>query len=551
MHYSCCKLNSMKQQQEATETRNGNSIKWRQHEMILVTACTAMIAMGYAWNIYKTPIAGFESAFINNHVPFNLYKNVVIPAMGVSLLVYLAYLWLSLYTIPRLLFAKKKEAGTSTIAVSFKKISLQGLAKKAIKKYSWVALQIILLVAILGTAYNTAVYFQHQWQFNYPGFSIFFNKNITQSQMDIVGGYFAMAAVIFLFALYVCIREVLIWLVNTSKQRLYNIQVLNKITVFILLFTCVPVFLLSFNVIHTPQFFVAYVLVAPALFALFISNVYWIFPMKGDDSFFSKKIMGRLLFTSFIYAMPLTVFVHEAIPVAFFISWVLLLLVATPLTWWYYQSNKDNILQLRIVEKQLVQSKANLQFLRSQINPHFLFNALNTLYGTAMQENAGRTAEGIQRLGDMMRFMLEENNLDFIQMNKEIDYLNNYIALQKLRIQSSPGIVIEAHFNEQYCNHRIAPMLLIPLVENAFKHGISLNEKSWISINLSCTEKNILFEVRNSMHAKTTSDPEKERSGIGFKNVVERLKLIYPGKHQVKVNQDGKEFFVQLIIEPV
>jgi len=168
-----------------------------------------------------------------------------------------------------------------------------------------------------------------------------------------------------------------------------------------------------------------------------------------------------------------------------------------------------------------------------------------------MQENAGRTAEGIQRLGDMMRFMLEENNLDFIQMNKEIDYLNNYIALQKLRIQSSPGIVIEDNINEQHCNHRIAPMLLIPLVENAFKHGISLNEKSWISIKLSCTEKNILFEVRNSMHAKTTSDPEKERSGIGFKNVVERLKLIYPGKHQVKVNQDGKEFFVQLIIEPV
>jgi len=93
-------------------------------------------------------------------------------------------------------------------------------------------------------------------------------------------------------------------------------------------------------------------------------------------------------------------------------------------------------------------------------------------------------------------------------------------------------------------------MLLIPLVENAFKHGISLNERSWINISLSCTEKNILFEVRNSMHIKNSSDPGKERSGIGFKNVVERLKLIYPGKHKILVNQDGKEFFVQISIEP-
>ena len=119
-------------------------------------------------------------------------------------------------------------------------------------------------------------------------------------------------------------------------------------------------------------------------------------------------------------------------------------------------------MQLRIVEKELVKSKADIQFLRSQINPHFLFNVLNTLYGTALQENAERTAEGIQRLGDMMRFMLHENNLDFIRMNKEVEYLRNYIALQKLRTQSSPDIIIEDNINEQNCNYQIAPMLLIP-----------------------------------------------------------------------------------------
>src|SRR5204863_7451309 len=130
-------------------------------------------------------------------------------------------------------------------------------------------------------------------------------------------------------------------------------------------------------------------------------------------------------------------------------------------------------------------------------------------------------------------FMLHENNMDFIPMNKEIEYLENYIILQKLRTQSSPEIIIEDNITDQNCHHKIAPMLLIPLVENAFKHGISLKERSWIRINLQCTEKNILFEVRNSMHAKAENDPEKNSTGIGFKNVAERLKLIYPGKFQI------------------
>jgi LytS/YehU family sensor histidine kinase len=197
-----------------------------------------------------------------------------------------------------------------------------------------------------------------------------------------------------------------------------------------------------------------------------------------------------------------------------------------------------------------VKSKTDLQFLRSQINPHFLFNVLNTLYGTALQENAMITAEGIQKLGDMMRFMLHENNLDFIEMHKEIEYLKNYIALQKLRTQSSPDIIIEDNISDQNCNRKIAPMLLIPLVENAFKHGISLKERSWIKINLECSQDQIVFEVHNSMHAKIDNDPEKERSGIGFKNVLERLKLIYGNRFQISVNGDGKEFFVKLAIQP-
>ena len=526
-----------------------NKVKWRQHEMILVTAIAALSLAGRLWYIFKNQDL-LEGSFISTNTPFSLYKNVLLPDISVGLSVYLAYLWFYLYTIPRILFPKKLEAGTSNLTASFSKISLNRLAKQIVKEYAWLVIQIVLIVIILGCVFNVATYYRHQWQFNYQGFSIFFDKHNLKSQMNVGGIFFAAVFSVALYGVYVFLRELIINSILSSKQREFNISVCNKVTLFLLLFITIHVFLQAFDLVRQQEFVANYVLVISALFAMFISNVYWLFPMKGDASFFSSKIIIRLLSTSFIYAIPLLTFVHEQGPVAFLYSWALQLFIVTPLTWLFYQFNKEKILRLRVVEKELVKSKADIQFLRSQINPHFLFNVLNTLYGTALQENAERTAEGIQRLGDMMRFMLHENNLDFIQMNKEVEYLKNYIALQKLRTQSSPDIVIEDNINEQNCNHKIAPMLLIPLVENAFKHGISLQERSWIKINLESNEKEILFEVYNSKHEKTTNDTEKEKSGIGFNNVMERLKLIYGGRFRISVNDDGKEFFVKLAIQP-
>ncbi len=529
---------------------NAGIIRWKQHEMILAITTSVIVFAGYLWRMYHVSIDVYATPFINNNVSFSLFKNVILPDVAMGLVIFLSYLWINLYTIPRLLFPKKFEAGTSKIIVTLSKVSLQGLAKKMFKEYSWLFIQLAIIIFTTGCVFDLSTYLRHQWQFNYPGFSIFFNSNNPKSQLSLGEGFFVAASLLFLYGLYLCVREIIIHFILTSKQKEYNILICNKVTGFIVLFALLPIVLLSFNIVHESEFFVGYVLVVPAFFAMFISNVYWLFPKKDDDAFFSKKIMIRLLSTSFVYAVPLVVFVHEEIQIAFLYSWALQLFVVTPITWWYYKTYEDKILQLRVIEKQLVKSKTDLQFLRSQINPHFLFNVLNTLYGTALQENAVRTAESIQKLGDMMRFMLHENNLDFIDMNKETTYLRNYIDLQKLRTQSSPDINIEDNIGEENCNHKIEPMLLIPFVENAFKHGISLKEKSWVSIRLTCDEKEIRFEVYNSMHEKAKDDPEKERSGIGFKNVLERLKLLYGGRFQASVNADGKEFFVKLAIQP-
>lgn len=528
-------------------------IRWREHEMIFATMIAAIAIGGYLWEIHNTTTDQYAGPFINNHVPFSLYRNVLLPHIGMGLLIYVAYMLINIFTIPRLVFPKKFEAGTSQVSISLAKmkLSLQGMAGKVLKEYVWLIIQLLLIAFVLGTALNAAVYYRHEWQFHYPGFSIFFNNNSSNAQINVYSNFLIILVMIALYGFYVCLREAIIHLIERPDgRREYRILICNQITLVTIEYLLVPFFLISFHFISSYKFYLAYFLMVPSLLLMYMGNLYWLLPFKKEKSFFYGPVLTRLLLAAVISSLPFLFFVHGMNLFGFIFCMAVQLFIITPISWLVYEKRKDEIQLLRGAEKAIAKSKTDLQFLRSQINPHFLFNILNTLYGTALQENAERTASGIQKLGDMMRFMLHENHLEFIQMNKEIEYLKNYVALQKLRTQSSSEIIIEENIIDQNCNHKIAPMLLIPLVENAFKHGISLKEKSWIQINLECNEKNILFEVRNSMHPQRDNDPEEEKSGIGFKNVLERLKLIYGGKFQISVNGDGKEFFVQLSIQP-
>jgi two-component system LytT family sensor kinase len=225
------------------------------------------------------------------------------------------------------------------------------------------------------------------------------------------------------------------------------------------------------------------------------------------------------------------------------------LLIMVPLSWYWYKRQVKGDEAMDVLKKELGQSTASFDFLRSQINPHFLFNALNTIYGTAIQENAERTSEGIEKLGDMMRFMLQENMQEKISLTREIDYLNNYISLQRLRTDPNPNINIETHIDQHANNIQIAPMLLIPFVENAFKHGISFREPSHIKVSLEVNDGTLNFDVHNSRHTLHDSDPEKDKSGIGLNNVKQRLQLLYRNKHELIIRETGKEFFIHLTIK--
>ncbi|MBW3546337.1 MAG: histidine kinase [Bacteroidetes bacterium] len=224
------------------------------------------------------------------------------------------------------------------------------------------------------------------------------------------------------------------------------------------------------------------------------------------------------------------------------------LMITAPLAWVLYKKQMRGREELFVLKKELGQTHANFDFLRSQINPHFLFNALNTIYGTAIQEKAERTSEGIEKLGDMMRFMLQENMQEKISLAREIDYLNNYISLQRLRTDPSPQVSIQAEIEQPLAPVHIAPMLLIPFVENAFKHGISFREPSHIKVGLEVRNNTLYFDVYNSKHLKQENDPEKHKTGIGLVNVKQRLQLLYPHRHELIIRETGKEFFVHLTI---
>ena len=201
------------------------------------------------------------------------------------------------------------------------------------------------------------------------------------------------------------------------------------------------------------------------------------------------------------------------------------------------------------LETNLNRNQAELSALRAQINPHFLFNAMNTLYATAIEENAEKTSHGIQQLSDMMRFMMHENNQEQIDVQQEVAYLRNYIDLQRLRLSESDKLELKVDLDDALCLRSIAPMLLIPFVENAFKHGISLRNQSWIYIKLYCQQEQIYFSVFNSIHPRHEEDPEKYSSGIGLVNVQKRLELLYPKTHDLRIHRTEKEFSVQLVID--
>ncbi len=344
------------------------------------------------------------------------------------------------------------------------------------------------------------------------------------------------------------------WLENTKDNNEFRVMVCNRITFTAFLYVLIAVFggvSGIFKADGPAIFYVFFIL--PVIIVCFI-NLYVIFPrqLKKKLPFYKRLLelsVSPFLLTLIAWFCLMLGSGKFAPPSIFLGTFLLMLAITIPISWLFFVQQREKISALLQLQQKLGQTTADLSFLRSQINPHFLFNTLNTLYGTALQENASRTSSGIQRLGDMMRFMLHENHKDQIPLTREIEYVQHYIALQSLRIVNTPGVRIETSIDESKCQYSIAPMLLIPFIENAFKHGIRLTKPSYIIIKFHCDAKGIHLDVVNSHHPKNTGPEQEEHSGVGLENVKQRLQLIYPNMHSLLIQEDDAAFQIRLFIQ--
>ncbi|TDQ27846.1 sensor histidine kinase [Tenacibaculum caenipelagi] len=188
--------------------------------------------------------------------------------------------------------------------------------------------------------------------------------------------------------------------------------------------------------------------------------------------------------------------------------------------------------------------QSELQHLHYQLQPHFFFNSLNNIYALVdVLPNQAKTS--IHSLGKLMRYMLYETNVELVELSKEIDFLEKYIELMKLRV--SDNITINYYFPSEKTNIKIAPLLFISLIENAFKHGVSANKKSEITMKMSLDAKTVIFKIENDNFPKKMND--KSGSGIGLQNLEKRLQLLYPNQYTFETILKNNRFSVFLKIE--
>lgn len=207
----------------------------------------------------------------------------------------------------------------------------------------------------------------------------------------------------------------------------------------------------------------------------------------------------------------------------------------------------DKFTQQEKKSKEAEKEKLNteLAFLKNQINPHFLFNTLNNIY-SLVQNSVPDGQKAILQLSKLMRYILYETEKGDRFLSQEIEFMQTYIDLMKLRISDKVNITIS--FPENFNDVAIPPLLFLPFVENAFKHGISYRQPSFVDVRLNVDPGKIIFECSNSIVSKG-EDLSKSDSGIGLENVKKRLALLFPGKHNLKVFETESIFHVILHID--
>ncbi|MHA7058925.1 sensor histidine kinase [Aquimarina sp. M1] len=209
----------------------------------------------------------------------------------------------------------------------------------------------------------------------------------------------------------------------------------------------------------------------------------------------------------------------------------------------YKSTTANQELRTKILEAQLKLKEQELNYLRMQIHPHFLFNTLNTLYGFALKKSED-TPEMILKLSNLLDYLLYQSDKPWVSLQQEINHIKDYVALEKMRF--SDVLDISLHFENVYETTQIAPMLLIPFVENSFKHGQIVGQKLSINIHLQCKENQLFFMIKNSI--QNTNPKVESTHGIGLSNIKKRLSLVYKNNYDLTIGTQKNWHIVELTL---
>lgn len=216
-----------------------------------------------------------------------------------------------------------------------------------------------------------------------------------------------------------------------------------------------------------------------------------------------------------------------------------------PIAFAFAIQSAKRALHIEAIKKEAdnIKLQSELQHLKFQLQPHFFFNALNNIYSSIdLDPNQAKTA--IHSLSKLMRYFLQKSEEEAVSLSDEIDFLTRYINLMKMRLTAKT--TVEVAFPEVLPNVKMPPLILISLVENAFKHGVSATENSKIQFELNFDGNDIHFTTVNSNFPKR--DDDKSGSGIGLSNLRKRLQILYPNHHQFETQLEDKQFHVRLSI---
>lgn len=272
---------------------------------------------------------------------------------------------------------------------------------------------------------------------------------------------------------------------------------------------------------HLKYFLFLSVSLVVIMFLRFIADDYYMAPLSRDEEYYASIHFPRVLsvlwgFMTFIIFTGMIKFTSD----------------------WFRIENE---------KKQLENEKltAELNYLKAQINPHFLFNTLHNL-NYLVQGKRDEAPQIIIRLSNIMRYMIYDANQALVPIAKEIQYMKDYIELERIRLNNPFDISFDT--SGEYEQTQIAPLILIPFLENAFKHGVSDRvENCWIKVNLNQKNDTLTYHVSNSNLKQKASS---EKSGFGLTNLRKRLSLHYPEKHQLLITESEETFDIKLILTP-